>query len=73
MQQDGLPIRAKVRKNALLIRPSLGTDVEVGKRRPQYAFDEAAKVVDYHRDVIVLIGLAISRVAMVMNSTPLSC
>jgi hypothetical protein len=57
-------ISAKVRKNALLSRPSLGTDVEVGKRRPQFAFDRAATLADYPpRDVIVqvLIGLAISR------------
>lgn len=34
-------ISAKVRKNALLSRPSLGSHVEAGKRRPQHAFDRA--------------------------------
>ena len=47
MQQDGLPKCAKVRKNVLLSRPSLGTDLEVGKRRPQYAFNRAATLADY--------------------------
>jgi hypothetical protein len=52
MQQDGLPTSAKVRKNALLSRPSLGTDVEVGKRRPQYAFDRAATLADYPPEML---------------------